>query len=514
MNEQSITIKIASGMLEGMQENGIFQFKGIPFAEPPVGTLRWMQPQPVKPWQGIRSAKEYGPTAIQPDRVVPLPGMEELEPEPQSEDCLFLNVYTPGVDDKKRPVMFWIHGGAFTMGSGSAENYRTTSLVEKGDVVFVSCNYRLGELGFLRLKEASRGKVPATGNEGLLDQVAALKWVQENITAFGGDPSNVTVFGESAGAMSIGCLLAMPAAKGLFQKAILESGVGSTAISREQADEVGKAFLKALGIDADDAEALYKLTPKQILDADVKMRQPTAPGDAVKLTAIAPVIDGDIIPDVTNEMAKKGYSKDVAVIAGTNLDEYALFAMMEPPDFKLDDAALYRRLSEFLEDKDIPVVVDAYRTHLKKRGQSGTNREVWIATQTDMMFRLPAIELVEAQTKNGADAYSYLFTWTNPAGPPLGACHALEIGFVFGNMEPMFCGTGPDADHLSDCIQDAWLSFARTGKPGGNVIGEWPPYGEKRVTMLLDKECRAEAAPYDDVRQVWANVKLKKSPMP
>lgn len=440
--------------------------------------------------------------------------MAVVEPEPQSEDCLYLNVYTPGLDGRKRPVMVWIHGGAFTMGSGSAANYRTTSLVEKGDIVFVTCNYRLGMLGFLRLKEATNGRVSATGNEGLLDQVAALQWVRDNIAVFGGDPSNVTVFGESAGAMSIGCLLAMPAAKGLFQKAILESGVGSTAVPREHAADVGRKFLRVLGIEGNATEALYRLTPQQILDADEEMRKATTPGEAVKLTAIAPVIDGEVIPDITNEMAKKGSAKGVRTIIGTNLDEYTLFAMMEPPDFYLDDAALTKRLSEFLEDKDVPVVFDAYRTHLKKRGKSGTNREVWVAVQTDMMFRMPAVELVEAQTRNGQDAYSYLFTWTNPAGGPLGACHALEIGFVFGNMEPLFCGTGPDADHLSDCIQDAWLSFARTGRPGGKTIGEWPPYGEKRMTMLLDRECRAEAAPYDDVRQLWASIKPKKSPMP
>lgn len=512
-SQQATTVKVKSGELEGVYRDGIHVFKGIPYAAPPVGELRWMPPQPIKPWEGVRPAREYGAMAPQPE-MVPPPGMEAQEGEIQDEDCLFLNVFTPGIDAGKRPVMVWIHGGAFNLGSGASPMYEASRLTGNGDVVIVTLNYRLGELGFLRLNEVTGGRIPSTGNEGLLDQVAALEWVKENIAEFGGDPGNVTVFGESAGAMSIGCLLAMPAARGTFDKAILESGVGSTAVPKEAAIETAKTFLDVLGIDGNDVDALRRLTPGQILEADMEMRKPAVEGEAVKLTATAPVIDGEVIPDVPNEMAKKGFSRDIPTIVGTNLDEYRLFTMMEPPGFTVDDTELNRRLSVFLDDGEIPGIINTYKAFLERRGEPAGNREIWTAIQTDMMFRIPALEFVEAQTRNGQESYNYLFTWTNPAGGPLGACHALELGFVFGQHEPVFCGTGPDADKLCACIQDAWVSFARTGNPGGKTIGEWPPYGEKRLTMLLEKDCHTEAAPYEDVRSVWDNIKTKQSPMP
>ncbi len=513
MNQAQTTVTVSDGRLEGALQDGVYSFKGIPFAAPPVGDRRWLPPQPVVPWSGVRPAKEFGAICVQPIPLMPPPGMVP-EDEPQSEDCLYLNVWTPGLDDARRPVMVWIHGGAFTMGSGSQSMFDGAALASKGNIVFVSINYRLGMFGFLRLADVTGGAVPATGDEGLLDQVAALQWVKKNIKAFGGDPDNVTVFGESAGAMSIGCLMAMPVAKGLFQKAILESGVGSTAIPKERANEVAAQLVENLGVDPHDAAALRHVTPEQLLDADEKLRQPRAPGEAVRLTAIAPVIDGATIPDVTNEMAKKGAAKDIVAIVGTNLDEYRLFAMMEPPEFKLDDAALTKRLGEFLKTEDIPRIVAVYRKSLEGRGESADNRNIWSAIQTDMMFRNPAVGLLEAQTAHGQKVYSYLFTWRNPDGNPLGSCHALEIGFVFGRHEPLFCGTGPDADRLSECIQDAWLSFAHHGDPSGECLGQWPPYGTERNTMLLGKDSRVEAAPYDDVRAIWSTVTVKKSPMP
>ena len=215
-DNKTAIVSTVSGKLEGSYQNGLYIFKGIPFAAPPLGDLRWMPPQSINPWQGVRAAKEFGPIAPQ----ALLPGGPIVHtPQVQSEDCLFLNIWTPGLDNAKRPVMVWIHGGAFTMGSGSEANYDGRKLAAKGNIVLVSINYRVGMLGFLRLKDVTGGKIPSTGNEGFLDQVAALKWVKANIAAFGGDPGNVTVFGESAGSMSIACLMVMPAAKGLSTKA-------------------------------------------------------------------------------------------------------------------------------------------------------------------------------------------------------------------------------------------------------------------------------------------------------
>ena len=214
-NGQPAIVSIKSGKLEGGMENGLYVFKGVPYAAPPVGDFRWLPPQPVKHWSGIKPARKFG--AICPQNEMMAGPIGQVF-QPQSEDCLFLNVWTPGLDKAQRPVMVWIHGGAFTLGSGSDPQYDSYKLPERGNIVLVTINYRLGMLGFLRLKNATGGKIPATGNEGLMDQVTALKWVKENIAAFGGDPKNVTVFGESAGGMSIGCLMVMPSAGGLFHK--------------------------------------------------------------------------------------------------------------------------------------------------------------------------------------------------------------------------------------------------------------------------------------------------------
>jgi para-nitrobenzyl esterase len=506
MKLAEVTIK--SGKLEGSFKDGLYIFKGIPYAAPPVGDLRWMPPQPVKPWSDVRDAKKYGTIAPQ---ILPTTGpLAALkEDEPQSEDCLFLNIQTPGLDNKHRPVMVWIHGGAFVMGSGSSISYRSGSLAARGDIVLVTINYRLGELGFLRLKDVTGDKIPATGNEGLLDQIAALMWIRDNIAAFGGDPENVTVFGESAGGMSIGCLLAMPAARGLFKKAICESGVGSTSVSLKTANAAGEAFLKLLNLKGSEVKALRALTIKQILDVDIKLKSAmTRPGEAPRATATAPVIDGEYIPDVTNKVTRQGSAKDIPVIIGTNRDEFKLFAMMQPGIAQMDEAGLKVRLGTMISQEYVPGLIESYRKALVKRGVKPTPQELLSAIQTGVMFRMPSLELVEAQRDNDQRAYNYIFDWVSPAaGGMLGACHALEIGFVFGTYDALFCGTGPEADKLCRCMQDAWLAFARTGDPSCESIGKWPEYGKKRMTMILGKNCHVEEAPYEDERKVWQNVK-------
>jgi len=214
-------IETTAGKLKGLFEDGLYVFKGIPYAEPPTGKLRWMPPEPRKPWRGVRSALKFGAISVQKQIN---PGTQFQTIEPFSEDCLFLNVWTPGLDNARRPVLFWIHGGGFQSGAGSLPLYRGSLLAKRGDVVVVTINYRVGVFGFMNWYEITGGKIPASGNEGLLDQMLALKWVQDNIARFGGDPDNVTVFGESAGSMSISCMLSMDQARGLFQKAIMESG--------------------------------------------------------------------------------------------------------------------------------------------------------------------------------------------------------------------------------------------------------------------------------------------------
>ena len=238
-------IETKSGKIKGSYQDGLYIFKGIPYAAPPVGEFRWLPPQPVKPWKGVRQAQTFGPIAPQNGALSLAP--EYQVEEPQSEDCLYLNVWSPGADGSRRPVLVWIHGGAFNRGSGSSPMYPGTTLARRGNVVVVTLNYRLGALGFLHLKKLTGGRIPATGNEGLLDQIAALQWVRDNIAHFGGDPDNVTVFGESAGGMSIGCLLAMPQARGLFHKAILQSG-SSTVKSLDEAIRLTRAVPGDTGV--------------------------------------------------------------------------------------------------------------------------------------------------------------------------------------------------------------------------------------------------------------------------
>lgn len=498
-------VKTTAGKIEGDYQDGLFVFKGVPYAAPPVKALRWRPPHPVQPWNGIRQAKAFGPIAPQN----PLPGGDMIESlridEPQDEDCLLLNIWSPGLDNARRPVMVWIHGGAFIIGSGSQPIHTGDTLASRGDIVFVSFNYRLGALGFMNLKEVTGGTIPATGNEGLLDQVAALQWVQENIAAFGGDPGNITVFGESAGGMSIGCLMAMPAAQGKFHKAILESGAANTVGALEDAVRITEQYLEILDIRAGDIEAMHSLTVKQLLSAQQEL------GDRLRetehrITPFQPLVDGITIPELPIEAIKKGSAKTIKVLAGTNLDEWKLFGVMDPGLQSLDEAGMVGRLESLIPAEYVPALIESYQNARKKCGQATSPVEILTAIQTDMMFRMPVVNLVEAQCNNDQPAYNYLFTWKSPLlGGVLGACHALEIGFVFGNHDDTFCGSGPEADILSRNIQDAWLAFARTGDPTCKTIGAWTPYCEGRMTMILDKDCHLEEAPYEEERSAWDN---------
>ncbi len=509
MNDNNqATVNTRAGKVEGNYKDGLYVFKGIPYAAPPVGELRWMPPQPVKPWDGVRPAKKFGP--IPPQNEMAGGPIIQVE-QPQDEDCLFLNIWTPGLDDARRPVMVWIHGGAFTIGSSSDPQYDSGSLASRGDVVLVTINYRLGMLGFLNLKAVTGGLIPATGNEGLLDQVAALKWVKENIAAFGGDPGNVTAFGESAGSMSTACLMVMPAAKGYFNKGIMESGVGSTAASLDEAVDVAGRFLGLADINGDDVDALRALETKRLLEVEMKLRTDMAqPGEIARITVTSPVIDGEVITDVPNRLAGKGAAKDIPAIIGTNLEEWKLFGAMQPGINKVDEAEVTKRLSAFTSAENAQKLFKAYRGAREKRGEATSPADILTAINTDLMFRIPVLELVEAQRDNGQSVYNYLFTWKSPVmNGALGACHALEIGFVFGKYNDMFCGSGPDADKLSGCIQDAWTAFARTGDPSCTSVGNWPVYGKNRATMMLGKECRVEEAPYEEERSTWEKVPYK-----
>lgn len=491
------------GRVEGRYEDGQYVFKGIPYAAAPVGRLRWRAPQTHKPWDSVRPALEFGPIAPQN----PMLGMEALAElattEAQDENCLYLNIWTPDTKRSSRPVMVWIHGGAFIIGSGSQEMFRGNTLVSRGDVVLVTINYRLGALGFMNLRELTKGKIPATGCEGLLDQVTALDWVRENIEAFGGDPDNITVFGESAGAMSIGALMGVPAAEGRFKKAILESGGAGTVGLLEDSVATAAQYLDILGLKGTDADALYSLTVDQILAAQQTLNVLLQKKDD-RITPFQPVVDGTVMPEIPIQAIKSGSAKSIPILAGTNLDEFKLFNAIDQSLRKMGEADLVRRLETIIPQDHILDVIAAYRGARGLRGEEASAGDILTAVQSDYMFRIPVLRLVEAQCRNSQPAYNYLFAWKSPLMKgKLGACHTLEIGFVFGNYDSRFHGTGPDAAALSQKMQDAWIAFARTGNPGCEGLGDWESYGEQRSVMILDKECRIETAPYEEERLIW-----------
>ncbi len=497
------------GRLEGDEDRGIAVFRGIRYAAPPVGPLRFRAPQPPPAWTGTRRATRFQRVAPQASPVFPLVGrLIGGGGGGEAEDCLTLNVWTPGVYRRCRPVLVWIHGGAFVMGSGSSPLYSGGRLARRGDVVVVTLNYRLGALGGLNLRALRPGAPDAGSNPGLRDQIAALEWVRDNIAAFGGDPENVTVFGESAGGMSVGTLLGTPAAQGLFQRAIAQSGAANNVSSREQGAEIADLFLRELGIAAHDERALADVPLGEILRAQVALAILRAMRQGI--LAWQPSVDGDVLPASALASVAGGVSKSVPLLVGTNRDEWNLFLIGDRDGRRLDDTGLRRRLERALPGADASgraradVALDAYRAARSGRGRASPVG-LWSAFQSDRIFHYPASRLAEAKLAHGAPVYAYLFTF---APPLLGACHGLEIPFVFGTLRepllrPLF-GWSSAARDLACAMQDAWLAFARTGRPGSDGLPDWPPYDTaRRQTLRLGRERSIEEAPFEDERRFW-----------
>ncbi len=431
-----------TGTVEGYTNRGLAVFKGIPYASPPMDELRWHAPRPARHWEGIRLCRTYGPSAPQNPSQAAL-FKEFVVDGPQSEDCLYLNIWSPGLYDARYPVMVWIHGGVFSMGSGSQSVFDGANLAVNQKVVVVTINYRLGLLGFLSLNEATGGRIPSTGNEGLLDQIEALKWIQHNITGFGGDPGNITLFGESAGGTSIECLMGMPEARGLFHKTIMQSNIHLFISTAQAADYSGLALQK-LGVKANETDRIMQLPVNQLLETQNKLLS----GGKRRRFNLAPVIDGVHLPRHPLETFRSGQDADVPLIIGTNLEESRLFQALRP-DQKID--------------------------------------ELLAATQTEFNFRQPAMEILEARRRHRREAtFAYQFNWKSAAlGGRLGACHGLEIGFLFGHHDENFCGSGPQADSLSVLMQQAWAAFARTGNPSHAASGEWYSYCPGRYIKII-----------------------------
>ena len=453
----------------------------------------------MEPWTGVRPATSYGPVACQ--QPSPLEAMFESQRQPTSEDCLTLNVWTPALDGGRRPVMVWIHGGAFVTGSGSTPWYDGTSFAEHHDVVVVTVNYRLGALGFLHLADLLGEEFAGSGNNGILDQTAALRWVQDNISAFGGDPGNVTIFGESAGGMSVGTLLALPAARGLFHRAILQSGAGHNALPADHAAGNARRLLARLDIDPADARRLVGVAVDDLLEAQGAVVQETWESGM----AFQPVVDGTTLPQRPIDAIGAGSSDGIAVMTGTNLDEMRLFTVMDPSLADLDDAALLARATTlFGSEAAGAAAVETYRAG--RDGQSLV--ELWSAMETDHVFRIPSIRLAERRSES---TFEYLFTWATPVfGGQLKSCHALEIPFVFNALDApgasFFTGEANDEMRsLASTMHEAWASFARDGQPKASGLPDWPAYtADRRATMVFDVAPRVDIDPAPAERALWA----------
>jgi para-nitrobenzyl esterase len=487
-------VETRSGRVEGIEKHGVRQFRGIPFAAPPVGDLRWRPPQPVEPWSGVRPAQAFGPIAPQGPSPISLFAVAE-QPEISEEGCLTLNVFTPAAAGTLRPVLVWIHGGGFTGGSSRNAWYDGTSFAANG-VVVVTINYRLGALGFLHLGD----DLPGSGNCGLLDQVAALEWVRDNIAAFGGDPGNVTVFGESAGGMSVGSLLGTPAASGLFHQAVPQSGAASSVNSLEEAAAVAEQVVARVGgMDALRAAPWGRLVAVQaeVLAAEQQR--------GVGARPFMPVVDGTVLPRPPLESVAAGAAAPVRLLTGTNRDEMTLFLFGAPGGRDMDEDAAVRRL-----ERTIPGagrrLYDAYRAEL---GERAAPADVWVAVETDRAFRIPAIRLAEAQARHTPDVWMYLFTWESPAaGGTLRSCHALEIPFVWSSLATAgakeFAGSGPEAEALAREMHGAWIAFAAAGEPG------WDRYAEsRRATRVFGPGGGLVADPVDATRRLWESALVR-----
>jgi para-nitrobenzyl esterase len=464
--------------------------------------LRWRAPVPVEPWDGIRDASTFGAIAPQ---APPTPGVTSpSDPdasEPQSEDCLFLNVWTPALDpDARRPVLFFIHGGGFTSGSGSVFLYRGGNLVRNGDAVVVTINYRLGALGFLGHRQLGDAD-GLVGNWGLMDQVAALTWVRENIAAFGGDPGNVTIFGESAGGFSVAALLGCPVARGLFRRAIVQSG-GAHVHTVEEAERAASRLAAELGVASCDRASLEGVPATELVAATTELGKRRPDPGLIPLPFL-PVTDGVFLPTHPLAAVAAGASADVDLLIGTNRDELTLFGLGNPALFAMDEAGLERWMANAVPEIPPLEMIEAYREARRARSEGVEVNDVWVAAGTDIVFRWPSLQLAAAHGTSGAATFVYLFDWESPAfDGMLGSTHALELPFVFGAVHvpvvQFFSGGGPAADTLSRQMQMAWLAFARRGEPSHEGIGEWRQWeGAERATMVFGAHTGLSDAPRD-----------------
>jgi para-nitrobenzyl esterase len=504
-------VETAQGRVAGTEVRGIRIFRGIPFASPPLGSRRFHAPEAPEPWTGTLEATKPGAVAHQAS--LPLMSFMNAGGARQSEDCLHLNVWSPGLDGAKRPVLVWIHGGGFLIGAGSTRVYDGHSLAQRGDLVVVTFNYRLGAFGFMHLNGIGGDEFAGASNAGIRDQIAALEWVHENIERFGGNPDNVTVCGQSAGAMSIGALLGAPRARKLFHRGICQSGAAHNVIEPERANEVAEIYLGELGGPPRTIDALARIPAARLLKAQGAANRKLA--NLKDMMSFLPVVDGDVIPEQPIEAIRRGAARDIPLLIGTTLDEWKLFTAIDSGVPVVGDVPLAERFRDLLPEvaefaPEHEAAAWQYREAVRQRGGKTSAFEVWSAFQSSRVFHYPASVLAESQSSAGGTSFAYLFTWRPPAlRRALGAFHGIDIPFVFGiTSHPIVApltGLAPSATRLARRMQNAWSAFARFGRPANPTLPDWEPYdASTRATMVFGRDCYLANAPLEAERNLWS----------
>jgi para-nitrobenzyl esterase len=517
-----VEAEITHGKLRGIRTNGVNIFKGIPYAGRISGDRRFRRPAPLEPWTGVREALLLGNPSIQAPKQTY--GMNEPDP---AEDCLFLNVWTPANDNKKRPVMFYNHGGGFATGSGGAVGQDGSNLARNFDVVVVQTNHRLGIMGFLYLDEIAGPDYAGSGNNGMLDIVAGLEWVNKNISVFGGDPKNVMIFGESGGGAKTSCLYAMPEAKSFFNKASIESGPGVRMTKRETAAQTTTMVLKELNIDSKDWKKLLDVPIADLLSLQLKL-----PSLAPKITpdkkkgimesspgGFSPVVDGVALPNHPFDPVVPEISRNKPLMVGWNEDEYTFFGLMSPDKsaFKIDFDELEGKLEPQF-GSDTKQIIETYR----KTRPTASAIDIFVAIQSINMMGLGSIDIAEKKVKqNAAPVYLYNFGYKSEVRIPgteyaLGTPHAMDISFKFNNEVPAkdgsqttsgLGGSKPERFVASRNMAELWTTFARTGKPAAKAAPEWPAYNlTNRPTMRIDTKCEVINDRYKEELDLWRSL--------
>lgn len=480
-------VHTTGGWVKGKQGGSYISFLGIPYAAPPVGTLRWQPPQAVKEWAGDKEATRFASECPH----VPEPGDDTPMP-PMDEDCLVLNVWTPATDQKHRPVMVFIHGGAFMEG-GINKEYDGSAFTQRGGVVFVNLQYRIGAFGFLELDEDGGNAYAKSGNLGILDQIAALKWVHDNVAAFGGDPDNITLFGESAGAVSVATLLSLDETKGLYHKAILESPRAPFVVTNVRARRLAAQLIKLSG--AKDFAAFKALDWRNVMKAESALFEAR-----FEDTCFSPVLDETVIKEASQAKLIAGRGVRVPTVFGTNLEELKFWEKGEGlPMSKFSPELLAQHLRPLLGGR-ARSTVDMYRRDNVDRTPEQGN----ITLLSDLTFRLASIRLAEARSKV-SPTWMYLFSYR---GGEFGAGHAEELPFVFDTKTPKgSIGSEDERRALQVLMQDTWIAFARSSDPNNAGLSAWARYdAARRATMQFDLKSASIDDPYSAMRRAWDGV--------